>query len=62
MEQEPKPEEQIQEEDLFEWSKKHNVEHATQKILSQEEKPKDDGLGWNCPQCELYGRPCSRHQ
>lgn len=35
------------EEDLFKWAEEHV-------------KPKkvDDGLGWACPQCELYGRLC----
>lgn len=48
MNEQPKQSE-IPEEDLFEWGEKHT------KL-----KPEKDNLGWDCPQCELLGRECSR--
>ncbi len=67
--QQSDPSQTDSEESLFDWAEHHPEQtkeyknHVEEPKKSQtEEGSQDDGLGWNCPQCELLGHPCSRHQ
>ncbi len=42
-----------QEEDLFDRGENHQTPKTEIKFASP-----DDGLGWECKQCELFGRTC----
>lgn len=44
-----------QPEDLFVWAE-HSPSNISPEAVTYASP--DDGLGWNCPQCEIFGRDC----
>jgi hypothetical protein len=51
-----------QPEDLFDWAQSHQSDQESeQQVPSFTKARPDDGLGWDCKQCELNNGWCERH-